>query len=149
VNDIKRIAGHTSRLDFFEYRHPADPSYLDQEDDPVWGARTISSDGTRRVLKQKDGRDCLFLGEAGCELSMAVRPLVCRLHPFTYDAGGLAGVLDPRCLLAHQDSGEELIAAIGMTLAQAQAWHMQLYDEISTQEGIECNEDRHNLRPAV
>jgi len=149
VNDIKRIAGSTSRLDFYEYRPPTDPSYLAQEDDPIWGELTIRQDGTRRVLKQKDGRDCLFLGEKGCELSMAVRPLVCRLHPYTYDVKGLGVVLDPRCLLAHQESGEDLIPAIGMTTAQAQAWHLQLYEEIFIHEEIESNEDWHNLRPAV
>lgn len=101
------------------------------------------------MLKQKNSLDCTFLTEHGCELSMAVRPLVCRLHPYTYDVKGLAVILDPRCLLARQGSGEDLIQAMGMTSSLARDWHRQLYDEISIHEEIEDNEDRHNLRPEV
>ena len=149
VGDIKRIAGYIARLDFYEYRRPLDPLYLDQNDDPDWGRQTIRSDGTRRVLKQKEGRDCLFLQENGCLLATAVRPLVCRLHPYTYTRGGLAGILDQRCLAARQQSLEMLPAEFGMSYVQAQAWHLQLYNEIFVHEGIECNEDWHHLRPAV
>lgn len=149
MEDIKRIAVHVSRIDFYEYRRPKDLMYLDQEGDPAWGAQTICGDGTRRVLKQNNGQDCLFLGENGCQLSLAVRPLVCRLHPYTYTMGGLAGILDQRCLLGQLGSEEDLIEALGMSFAQAQAWHLQLYNEIFMDEGTEHNEDRHHLRPAV
>jgi hypothetical protein len=74
---------------------------------------------------------------------------VCRLHPYTCDAGGLAEMLDHRCPLSRPETREELNAALGMTFAQAQAWHLQLYSEIFNHEGIEHHEDRHNLRPAV
>jgi len=149
VGDIKRIACEIERIDFFEYRRPTDHLYLEQEDDPVWGAQTISINGTRRVLKQKDAGDCLFLGERGCSLSAAARPLVCRLHPFTYTMEGLAGILDPRCLTANGSAGGDLVAALGMSLSQAQAWHLQLYEEIFLNEDTAYHEDRHHLRPAV
>ena len=128
--DIQRISAHLAQADFFEYRRPADLSYLDQDDDPAWQTQTIRADGTRRVLKWKNGDDCLFLTAHGCQLPMPTRPLVCRLHPLTYTGKGLEGVLDQRCQLAHQQSGEGLIEAMGMTLAQVQDWHRQLYTEI-------------------
>jgi len=143
VGDIKRITEYVSRGDFYEFRFPADPSYLDQDDDPIWGLQTILNDGRRRVLKQKDGRDCLFLDNKGCQLPMLVRPLVCRLHPFTYTSSGLEEVLDQRCLKAHKNPGENLIDALGMTVIQAHTWHQQLYDEIYILEEIKDNENRH------
>lgn len=134
MGDIQRIAAQVSRLDFFEYRTPLDHSYLDQEDDPVWAVQTILRDGTRRVLKKKNERDCLFLTQTGCQLSMEVRPLVCRLHPLTYTMDGLAEVLDQRCLSVLHEPENALITAMGMSPDQASSWHRQLYQEIFEQE---------------
>jgi len=149
VGDIKRIAEFAARLDFYEYRAPADPSYLDQEDDPVWATQTMRPDKTRRVLKHQAEQNCLFLTPTGCQLPMTVRPLVCRIHPFTYTNTGIGVELDDRCQRARPEPGLDLVAALGMSLAQAQAWHRQLYEEIFILEGVESNEDRHRLRPAV
>jgi Fe-S-cluster containining protein len=134
IGDIKRIAAQVSPLDFFEYRKPLDHSYLEQDDDPVWGVQTILRDGTRRVLKKKNERDCMFLTDIGCQLSMEVRPLVCRLHPLTYTMEGLAEVFDQRCLSVLQEPADVLITAMGMMPDQANAWHRQLYREIFDQE---------------
>ncbi|MDH4319207.1 MAG: YkgJ family cysteine cluster protein [Desulfobulbaceae bacterium] len=134
MGDVKRIASQVSRLDFFEYRKPLDPSYLDQDDDPVWAVQTIHRDGTRRVLKKKNEKDCLFLTEIGCQLSMEVRPLVCRLHPLTYTMDGLAEVLDQRCLSVLPEPAGALITAMGMNPERAMVWHRQLYQEIFDQE---------------
>jgi Fe-S-cluster containining protein len=149
MGDIKRIAGSLSRVDFYEYRTPLDPSYLSQEDDPVWAAQTIRRDGSRRVLKHVQGTNCIFLTEKGCQLDMQVRPLVCRLHPFTYTIAGVSEVLDQRCRQIFSGPDHELIADMSMSLELAEAWHQQLYEEIFFPEGVEPNEDWHHLRPAV
>ncbi|GAB4336575.1 MAG: hypothetical protein Kow0089_07000 [Desulfobulbaceae bacterium] len=149
VGDLKRIAGRVGRLDFYEYRRPEDPLYLDQGDDPVWAGRTIRADNTRRVLKRCPNGDCLFLGGNGCVLSMDVRPLVCRLHPFTYTAAGLEGIDDPRCLAASDECGGELTTLFSMSYNQALLWHQQLYSEIFLDEERTGDEDRDHLRPAV
>ncbi len=134
TRDVQRITAYVGRADFHEYRRPADPTYLDQADDPAWQSQTIRADGSRRVLKWRELGNCLFLGAHGCQLPMTTRPLVCRLHPLTYTQAGLAGVLDQRCLLAHRQSAEGLIEALGMTLTQTRGWHLQLYTEIFDRE---------------
>lgn len=149
LGDIGRIAGFTSRIDFYEYRPPVDPSYLEQDDDPIWAAQTIRKDGSRRVLKRQDGLDCTFLGERGCTMPMEIRPLVCRLHPFTYTVAGISSPIDQRCRRAFAGPDHELIAKLNMSPVLAKGWHQQLYEEIYSQEGVEHNEDWHHLRPAV
>jgi Fe-S-cluster containining protein len=149
IDDIKRIADFTSQRDFYEYRAPTDPSYLSQEDDPVWASQTIRSDGSRRVLKHITNLDCYFLTSNGCRLPMTIRPLVCRIHPYTYTIEGLSDAVDQRCRRTHLGSNQDLPKALGMSEDLAKTWHRQLYREILINEGIENNENWHNLRPAI
>jgi len=150
AGDVKRIAAACARIDFFEYRTPVNPDYRADDSDPVWQRLVFRQDGSRRVLKQQDSGDCFFLGDGGCTLSPAARPLICRLHPYLYNSGGIIeGLLDERCpshLLPH---GHTLLAALGMSLEVARQWHNMLYAEITLSDGDLLNENWTDLRPAV
>jgi Fe-S-cluster containining protein len=130
AGDVRRIAAHSGRSDFYERRVPADAEYLDQDDDPVWRDHVAGADGRRRVLKHREDDACTFLGPCGCALPLEVRPLVCRLHPFEYTEAGISDELSdscPRHLLKH---GQTLLIALDMHLEDARRWHRQLYAEI-------------------
>ena len=128
--DVERIAAMVGDPNFYDYRVPADPAYLDQDDDPVWQAMVIRPDQSRRCVKQQPNRDCLFLGSLGCRLPSNVRPLVCRLHPYDYDHEGIKGEPAPGCPVHLLSREENLFAALDMHRADAQRWHQQLYAEI-------------------
>ena len=68
LGDVQRIAAHVGREDFHEFRAPANPVYIDHDDDPTWRDGVFQADGSRRVLKKQAGGDCTFLGERGCVL---------------------------------------------------------------------------------
>ncbi|MHB8767093.1 MAG: YkgJ family cysteine cluster protein [Deferrisomatales bacterium] len=127
--DVTRIAAHTGLGDFYEYRSPADPACLGDEGDPNWLAYTLGPDGRRRVLRQRAPQDCFFLGPTGCALGPEARPLVCRLHPFTYTEDTLTGLCRhcPRELLS---DGETLLTAVGLEPGEGEAWRRQLYEEL-------------------
>jgi hypothetical protein len=79
--DRQRIHAFSGTLEFVEWLPVMHPAYLDQDDDPIWQRHVLDRDGRRRILKRKPNEDCLFLGPQGCVLTMAVRPLLCRLPP--------------------------------------------------------------------
>jgi Fe-S-cluster containining protein len=141
IGDRERIAEHTGLTDFWGYAAPADPSYLDQDDDPNWLRWAFRPDGTRPILKQSAG-GCLFLTPCGCSLPMEVRPLVCRLFPYTYTESGLDGVTD-ECPKDVIPEGRSLLEALGMCEADALRWHSMLYEELRTKE--RCHADRPDL----
>lgn len=128
--DVRRIGLHTQRDDFTEYRVPANPDYLDQDDDPVWREKVFRADNSRRVLKRQPDGDCTFLGESGCTLPLEIRPLVCRLYPYDYTAAGLLVDLVEGCPLELLPPGQGLIEALEMNRDDAVRWHRQLYEEI-------------------
>ncbi len=132
--DLLRISQYTGSFDFHEFRVPQDPAYLDQDDDPNWNTYTVNEQGARRVLKTTGDLACLFLGEAGCRLPYEVRPLVCRLFPYSYNEGGLTDIEQecPTDLLA---PGESLMQCLGMDEEKAVRWHDLLYRELREQTG--------------
>ncbi len=132
--DVLRIGEHTGLADFYEYRPPRDPGELGDDGDPNWLAYTLRLDGTRRVLRQSAGGDCIFLGTSGCALPDDVRPLICRLHPVTYTEARLEGI-SPDCPADLAPAGEDLLASIGMDLVGVGRWHRQLYLEL--REGLQ------------
>jgi Fe-S-cluster containining protein len=134
--DLQRVAAHTGRSDFSEFRAPANPLYADQDDDPPWRDQVFRPDGTRRVLRRQANGDCVFLGPHGCQLPLEVRPLVCRLYPYDYNADGILPELSPGCPLELLAPGQGLIAALDMHLADAQRWHQQLYAEIGLEAAL-------------
>lgn len=144
--DVERIAEHTGREDFYDYRAPDNPDYLDHDDDCAWRDNVFRADGTRRVLKREPSGDCTFLGAHGCTLPLDVRPLVCRLYPYDYDEQGIKPTLSKGCPLELLRPGQGLIQALDMNLHDAERWHAQLYDEIR----LEKTSDAHrlDLRPA-
>lgn len=128
--DQERIAAYTGESDFHEYRRPANPEYLDQDDDPLWAACVFRPDGTRRVLRRTESEGCVFLGANGCRLPLEVRPLVCRLYPFDYTEQGLQGVNGTMCPTWLLAPGETLLQSLDMDAETAEAWRRQLYAEI-------------------
>ena len=60
--DVDRIAAHTGRTDFHEFRPAGDPMYVEQDDDPAWLEHVFRPDGTRRIMKRRPDGDCTFLG---------------------------------------------------------------------------------------
>ncbi|MGQ9604699.1 MAG: YkgJ family cysteine cluster protein [Thermogutta sp.] len=128
--DLERIAAYTGESDFFEYRRPANPEYLDQSDDPLWAACVFRPDGTRRVLRRSESEGCLFLGPGGCRLPLEVRPLVCRLYPFDYTEQGLQSVNGTMCPIQLLAPGVTLLQSLGMDAEMAEEWRSQLYAEI-------------------
>jgi Fe-S-cluster containining protein len=130
--DRSRIRVATGRDDFWERRVPGDSRYLDQADDPPWNAWTVASDGTRMVVKLQPGGDCRFLGARGCALAMEVRPLICRLHPYTYTFEGLGGYCGD-CHPAAITPGRSPFDVLGITLDDAGRWHHMLYAELEAE----------------
>ncbi len=132
--DVRRIEQHTDRHDFYEFRVPDDPAYLDQDDDPLWRDRVFRPDNSRRVLKRRPDGDCTFLGPQGCVLPLEVRPLVCRLYPFEYTAEGVQDDLSSGCPLELLRPGQGLIEALAMDVNDARRWQKQLYEEIQLED---------------
>jgi Fe-S-cluster containining protein len=129
--DAQRIAEHTGGGDFYEFRPPENPVYLQQDDDPIWSETVFKRpDGTRRVLRRKENGDCAFLGEAGCRLPLETRPLICRLYPYDYNEHGLYPLLAQGCPQELLRPGHSLLQELAMNEHDAQRWHHQLYQEL-------------------
>ena len=129
--DVERIAAQVGRRDFYEFRLPGDPVYMQQDDDPIWPELVYKdAGGTRRLLKQEDNGDCHFLGERGCVLPGEVRPLICRLYPFDFNERGIVPALARGCPLELLPPGQSLLHALEMNYNQADAWRQQLYAEL-------------------
>ena len=149
MKDVRRIAVFTSRIDFFEYRPPADPAYLAGDIDPQWQHHVFRLDGTRRLLMQQSSGDCIFLTRRGCQMSLEVRPLVCRLYPLTYTGAGIESEPDKRCPVQRFCLGQTIGEAFGISMQQALSWHTDLYLEMKYPEGGSTDENWIGLRPAV
>lgn len=136
VGDRARIARHTGRADFWHRVRPTDPAcYEHDEDDPEWTALTIGADGARAVLKKREGGDCSFLGPAGCALPVEVRPIVCRLYPFTYTAKGLGGEDPDYCPTEMLDPDRRgMLKVLDMDPRDGERWRAMLYDELRSGE---------------
>ena len=144
LGDCRRIGHHGQAMDFFEYRGCCHADYADQGDDPLWQQLVFRSDGSRRVLKRLDDGNCIFLGPAGCGLSLDVRPLVCRLYPHLYSAARISGAWDDQCPAARiQDRFAMEKGIAGVQWRQAQLWHHMLYTEILWE--ADLDENRINL----
>jgi len=128
--DVQRIRMNTGTIGFYEYARAINPEYLDQSDDPIWQAHVIRPDGSRRVLKRLPSGDCIYLTPSGCALEMEVRPLVCRIYPFSYNADGFYDDLEEGCPISLLTPGQSLIETLGMSLPDAKRWHRILYEEI-------------------
>lgn len=148
--DMRRVAVHTGRDDFYEYALPDDPVYLQQDDDPTWPRYVFQPDGTRRVLKRLEqgaGKgDCIFLGQAGCSLPGDVRPLICRMYPFDFNDQGITDKLGDHCPRELLPAGQDLLTALGMDREAAETTRQQIYQEI--REEVQFHADRAHLRPA-
>lgn len=134
VGDVGRIEAYAgrSRDEFSEYRAPSDPGYTEQDpDDPNWLSYTIRPDGTRHVLQRQSNGDCTFLGDKGCILPTEVRPLVCRLYPYSYNERGITGSDEEYCPVSQvAPPGMTMLTVLGMTQADGERWRRTLYEEL-------------------
>ena len=130
--DLRRIRTYTGEDRFVEWACTTDPAYLDQDDDPVWRMHVFARDGSRRILRRAANGDCIFLTSAGCRLPLDVRPLLCRLHPYTYTADHIDAEPDEGCPRNLLVPGESVFTAMDMPSGLAGLWHRQLYEEIET-----------------
>jgi len=132
LGDVHRIFNFTKKHDFYEFRRCSTEAYRDQSDDPQWDHQVFRPDGTRRVVKRVSSGRCLFLSTMGCILPLAVRPLVCRLHPHLYNAQGFYPDLAPECPVHLLPPGKHLEQTIqGFCPSEAEHWHHLLYQEIT------------------
>jgi len=141
--DVRRIAAFTGQTDFFEDRAAVNPTYADQNDDPIWRDNVFQADGTRRVMCKTDDGSCRFLGHHGCSLPMDVRPLVCRIYPYDYDNYGIKEDLAPGCPMHLVRGGQTLLTELHMNADEAVHWHEMLYAEV-----LEEHEFRSHGQPA-
>jgi Fe-S-cluster containining protein len=132
TGDVERIARHTRRETFHERRVPRDLAYrVPDSDDPRWLGYTTAPDGTRRMLVRRADGDCSFLGRLGCELPLAVRPLVCRLYPYDYNESGLTGLDPDYCPTVHlAPQGQPMNVVLDIPATAAEGWRRQLYEEL-------------------
>jgi uncharacterized protein len=130
LGDVERISKHSGKNGFTEFRAPTNPNYSDQDDDPIWNKGVFRTNGERRILKRKPNGDCTFLGNAGCELPLEIRPLICRIYPYDYTAYGLREELAPGCPTELLAEGQGLLEALQIPREDAVRWHAQLYHEI-------------------
>lgn len=142
--DCERIGHFIAAMDFYEYRGCSQAAYADQDDDPVWRQYVLGRLGRRRVLKRLANGDCLFLGPAGCSLTLTARPLVCRLYPHLYSDKGIKEVWDNECPATQIQESRMIEQGIaGVQLQQAVRWHRMLYTEILWE--ANTNENRLDL----
>ncbi len=128
--DVERIAAVTGSGDFWEMASADDGEFAaGRVLDSVWG-RVFGVDGRRRVLRHGVGRGCFFLTPDGCSLSLAVRPLLCRLYPFDYNETTIKGVYGPLCPEPERGNGALLLASLAMNRDVAEEWRCALYEEI-------------------
>lgn len=139
--DTARITAFCNRNDFFEWRPPFNPDYLDQSDDPVWDRHVFHKDRCRRILRRTSSGDCIFLGSSGCILPETVRPLLCRLHPFTYTAAGIDAEPAPDCPKCLIPKGMTVFDALHMSTERALLWHRLLYEEILSENDTDNRTD--------
>jgi Fe-S-cluster containining protein len=145
--DLKRISEYVARQDFCEFRKPTDPAYLEVDNDPLWMACVFRSDRSRRVLRRYGALgNCIFLTVNGCCLPVQIRPLVCRIFPYAYNAGGFSADFEEGCPIGFLSTGQSLAQCLGMDAQDLGEWHRTLYSEILLEKN---DENRTNLRPAV
>lgn len=147
AGDRERIAAHTGQSDFWEYRAPTDPSYLDQSNDPTWLELVFRADNSRPVLKRQTNGDCAYLGAAGCALPLETRPLVCRLYPYEYTAAGIIGVCQD-CPPQVIPPGSTILKVLDMRAADAIRWHRTLYGELRAGKEGSANASGTHVRSA-
>ncbi len=129
--DCLRIFNFLQHKQFYEYRACSNPAYAEQNDDLIWQKYVFRADGSRRVLRRKENGDCLLLSSSGCALPLNLRPLVCRLFPHNYSAGGISAEWDSDCPAATMTAAAVMESEIaGISQCDAVMWHQMLYNEV-------------------
>ncbi|UCD80078.1 MAG: YkgJ family cysteine cluster protein [Desulfobacterales bacterium] len=147
TGDVRRIARFLGAFHFFTFEVP-DPIYTDPGDDPVWLTLTIRPDGRRRVLKRTADKRCTMLAENGCLLPITVRPLICRLHPYSFTEAEVSGV-DPTCPMSREGNWPVLLEKLGMAMFEARQWHRLLYCELREEKPAGGGDDGPGAMPVL
>jgi Fe-S-cluster containining protein len=140
-----RIAASTGEQEFWEHAHPDDPYYWDQDDDPDWRNWASRPGGSRPILRRQPSGDCRFLTSTGGTLPLDVRPLVCRLYPYTCTECGIDGVSED-CPGELIPPGQAILPVLEMRKADAIRCRRMLCTELRAKEAR--NADRVDVRPA-
>ena len=127
AEDIHRIRQATGEKDFTVLEAVSGP-YAEQGDDPAW-SQYVLANRERRVLKRREDGSCHFLGQEGCVMDLATRPILCRLYPYEYAEKGIQG-LDGQCPVSRSGDPDGDLKEMGMAPGCLEAWHRQLYQEI-------------------
>jgi uncharacterized protein len=136
LGDIERITAATGQRDFVELRPCPRLSAKERSDydyDPNW-LRFITLPGNyNRLLKKTRAGDCVFLSANGCMLTEEVRPLICRLYPYSYNEFGLIGLVVNEmigCPIHLLGTGEDIFNNLHMPRIVADDWRVMLYNEL-------------------
>lgn len=130
--DIERIAASVPEAasSFWEMREVGDLDFRGGSAlDEIWGT-IVGADGRVRIVRHRENGDCFFLGEDGCRLDLAARPLVCRLYPYEYTPASLTGVNAHLCPYPECGNAPLILALLGMNRDAAEQWRQALYREI-------------------
>jgi len=80
-----------------------------------------------------------MLAESGCILPMTIRPLICRLHPYSFTEADISGI-DPTCPISCEGNWPVLLEQLGMAIGEARKWHQLLYGELHTDKKAACRQ---------
>jgi Fe-S-cluster containining protein len=126
--DVLRISTYRGNRDFLSVEPPV-PEEIEPVYDPTWLPRLLRQDHLVRVLARTPEKKCVLLTENGCCLPLEQRPLICRLHPYTYTEHGPMGI-DPSCPISKSPDGLALLESMQMPVSRAKGWVTLLYEEL-------------------
>lgn len=89
--DIARITAFTGRTDFYslepvaeEHKYSYENPWNCPDSGKIYVKYFFDEEGRRNILKKNDKGGCIFLAQDGCMLPMDVRPIICRLYPYSW-----------------------------------------------------------------
>ena len=118
LGDVARISAVASP-DLAVAFIPVEGDYA-SDDDPEWAELAHVPGGKYRLALRNlpEHGGCAYLTPTGCSLAMDVRPLVCRIYPWNFNAQSITS------------KTEECPGWDGVSRDDAEKWRSQLYDEI-------------------
>lgn len=130
--DRERIIHHTRSTDFLSEI----PCTLNIEEHLTTGKSKV----TCSLIKMED-HGCFFLSANGCSLPLDVRPLCCRIYPYTWDRSSINGVSE-ECFY----SDNEWFILSHFPLKKAVEYHAMFVKEYKEMEAL-CRTNKNKMRP--
>ena len=144
--DIERISQASDIHDFYS-SEPLTPEYFDGGGDPDWNNLILDENGCRKIVRQTETGNCIFLSEKGCRLKPDIRPLLCRIYPYDFTGRKIVGISN-YCPVSADNSWQEVLNLSQMHYHAAQEWIKQLYDEIY-HEKVQPDNNKHVSTPNI